>query len=84
MTANPSISLQKIEEVRKASRSIGDRLPPELVSDLRLCACAEVLVVGIPLDANSCALWWGEFQPETVNCYNWRSCLAKGAEKSLQ
>ena len=24
-------------------------------------------VVGIPLDANRCARWWGQFHPNTVN-----------------
>jgi len=28
---------------------------------------AGVPVVGVPLDANRCARWWGEFHPNAVN-----------------
>jgi hypothetical protein len=40
---------------------------PELVSGMRMCAGAGLPVVGIPLDANRCARWWGEFYYNTVN-----------------
>jgi len=40
---------------------------PELVRGMRLCMKHQVPVVGIPLDANRCARWMGEFHDNTVN-----------------
>jgi hypothetical protein len=40
---------------------------PELVAGMRRCAAARVPVVGLPLDANRCARWLGDFLPNTVN-----------------
>jgi hypothetical protein len=40
---------------------------PELIRGMRLCLKYNVPVVGIPLDANRCARWMGEFHDNTVN-----------------
>jgi hypothetical protein len=40
---------------------------PELVRGMRLCLKHNVPVIGIPLDANRCARWMGEFHDNTVN-----------------
>ena len=40
---------------------------PELAAGMRACARAGVPVLGLPLDANRCARWLGEFRPNTVN-----------------
>ena len=40
---------------------------PELVNGLRLCAKYDVPAVGVPLDANRCIRWMGDFYPNTVN-----------------
>jgi len=40
---------------------------PELVRGMRMCMRANVPVVGLPLDANRCARWWGQFHPNSVN-----------------
>jgi hypothetical protein len=40
---------------------------PELVAGMRRCARAGVPVLGLPLDANRCARWLGEFRQNTVN-----------------
>jgi hypothetical protein len=40
---------------------------PELVQGMRACDRAGVPVVGVPLDANRCSRWLGEFRANTVN-----------------
>ncbi|MGE5847523.1 MAG: DUF116 domain-containing protein [Ignavibacteria bacterium] len=40
---------------------------PELIRGMRLCIKHHVPVIGIPLDANRCARWMGEFHDNTVN-----------------
>ena len=40
---------------------------PELVSGMRLCQKLNVPAVGIPLDANRCSRWMGEFYNNSVN-----------------
>jgi hypothetical protein len=40
---------------------------PELVNGLRLCAKYDVPAVGVPLDANRCIRWMGDFYPNSVN-----------------
>jgi hypothetical protein len=40
---------------------------PELLAGMRRCARAGVPVLGLPLDANRCGRWLGEFRQNTVN-----------------
>ncbi|MDZ7625961.1 MAG: DUF116 domain-containing protein [Ignavibacteriaceae bacterium] len=40
---------------------------PELVNGLRLCAKYDVPAIGVPLDANRCIRWMGDFYPNSVN-----------------
>jgi hypothetical protein len=40
---------------------------PELVYGLRLCGKYDVPAIGVPLDANRCIRWMGDFYPNTVN-----------------
>ncbi len=40
---------------------------PELARGMRLCMRLDVPVAGIPLDANRCMRWMGEFRPTSVN-----------------
>jgi hypothetical protein len=59
-----------IKQVMKTSKSfgvLGVACIPELVNGMRLCANAGVPVVGLPLDANRCRRWWGEFHENTIN-----------------
>jgi len=39
---------------------------PELVRGMRMCAKLSVPVVGVPLNANRCGRWMGEFLPTSV------------------
>lgn len=40
---------------------------PELVNGMRLCAKYDVPAIGVPLDANRCRRWMGDFYPNSVN-----------------
>jgi hypothetical protein len=40
---------------------------PELVSGLRLCAKYNVPAIGVPLDANRCVRWMGDFYSNFIN-----------------
>jgi len=40
---------------------------PELINGLRLCAKYRVPAIGVPLDANRCIRWMGDFYPNSVN-----------------
>ena len=40
---------------------------PELVRGMRSCMKKNLSVVGIPLDANRCVRWMGNFNPNSVN-----------------
>jgi hypothetical protein len=45
---------------------LGIACVPELVRGMRMCAKLDVPVMGIPLNANRCARWMGEFHPTSV------------------
>jgi hypothetical protein len=45
---------------------LGIACVPELVRGMRLCHKLDVPVVGVPLNANRCARWMGEFNPTSV------------------
>jgi hypothetical protein len=40
---------------------------PELVWGMRKCRKYKIPVVGIPLNANRCIRWFGEFYPNSIN-----------------
>lgn len=49
---------------------------PELVAGMRRCERARVPVVGLPLDGNCCARWWGTMGETTVDVDRLRELLA--------
>ena len=63
--------LKKIFRLAKSnSESIGVfgiACIPELVNGFRLCAKYDVSAIGVPLDANRCIRWMGDFYPNSVN-----------------
>jgi hypothetical protein len=67
MTANLRSLFTKLQKDSKKVGVLGIACVPELVRGMRRCFRAGVPVVGIPLDANRCARWWGEFHPNCVN-----------------
>lgn len=66
-TANLRSLFTKLRKDGKSVGVLGIACIPELVRGMRMCSRAGIPVVGIPLDANRCARWWGEFYPNTVN-----------------
>jgi hypothetical protein len=67
MTANLQSLFKKLKREGNSLGVLGIACIPELVRGMRLCMRFEVPVVGLPLDANRCARWWGEFHWNTVN-----------------
>lgn len=63
--------LKKVFQLAKSSglsiSAFGVACIPELVNGLRLCAKYDVPAIGVPLDANRCVRWMGEFYPNSVN-----------------
>jgi len=63
-----------LKEIFKLSSTNGETIAafgiaciPELVNGLRLCAKYDVPAIGVPLDANMCVRWMGDFYPNSVN-----------------
>lgn len=67
MTANLQSLLRRLRKEGKMVGVLGIACIPELVRGMRMCMRANVPVVGLPLDANRCARWWGQFQANSVN-----------------
>ena len=63
-----------LKKIFKLARSSGENIGvfgiaciPELVNGLRLCAKYDVPAIGVPLDANRCVRWMGDFYPNSVS-----------------
>ena len=63
-----------LKKIFKLARSNGQSVGvfgvaciPELVNGMRLCARYDVPAIGVPLDANRCIRWMGDFYPNSVN-----------------
>lgn len=52
---------------------------PELVSGIRKCLAFGIPAVGIPLDANRCIRWMGEFHKNSVNLDELKRLIEKGS-----
>lgn len=63
--------LKKIFKLAKSSGesvgAFGVACIPELVNGIRLCEKYDVPAIGVPLDANRCVRWMGDFYPNSVN-----------------
>ncbi len=81
MTANLQSLLRRLREEGKMVGVLGIACIPELVRGQRKCMRAAVPVVGLPLDANRCARWWGEFYPNSVNLRELESLLGQETRK---
>lgn len=67
MTANLQALFKRLRREGESIGILGIACIPELVNGMHMCIRAGIPVVGIPLDANRCARWWGEFHPNSVN-----------------
>jgi hypothetical protein len=80
ITANLQSLFKRLRGEGKQVGVFGVACLPELVRGMRLCMRAGVPVMGIPLDANRCARWWGEFHPNTVNTREMEILLGEETE----
>jgi hypothetical protein len=67
MTVSQRALFKKQTDDRKDIGVLGIACIPELIRGMRMCMRKNIPVVGIPLDANRCARWMGEFHPNTIN-----------------
>ena len=67
MTASQRKLFKQETEGKKNLGVLGIACIPELIRGMRMCIRKNLPVVGIPLDANRCARWMGEFHLNTVN-----------------
>ena len=67
MAANLRSLFKQLRKEGKTPGVLGIACIRELVNGIRMCARAQVPVTGIPLDANRCGRWWGEFYRNSVN-----------------
>jgi hypothetical protein len=81
MTANLQSLLRRLRKEGKVVGVLGIACIPELVRGMRMCMRAGVPVVGLPLDANRCARWWGEFYPNSVNLRELENLLGEETRK---
>lgn len=67
MNANLRKLFRRLKKEGREIGVLGMACLPELVNGMRLCARAKVPVVGIPLNANRCARWMGDFYDNSVD-----------------
>ena len=67
MTADLRAIFRRVKKKGNSLGVLGIACVPELLRGMRMCLKHNIPVVGIPLDANRCTRWWGEFYPNTIN-----------------
>jgi len=82
MTADLKGIFRKMKKEGDNLGVLGVACIPELVRGMRLCLTHEIPVAGIPLDANRCARWWGEFYPNTVNLSKLESIISEAVPRT--
>ena len=66
MQANLKSLFRKLKDAEGGLGVMGVACVPELVRGMRMCVKLGIPVVGVPLNANRCARWMGEFYPTSV------------------
>ncbi len=67
MEAELSSLFKSLKKKYGAFGVLGIACIPELIKGMRMCLNKNISVTGIPIDANRCARWMGEFHDNTVN-----------------
>jgi hypothetical protein len=67
MSASLKSLLKDLKNREESIGVLGVACVPELFHGMRLCMGLDVPVVGIPLNANRCRRWMGEFYPTSVD-----------------
>ena len=76
MEANLKSLFRKLTKEGETVGVLGIACVPELAKGMRMCHKYGVPAIGVPLDANRCARWWGTFYPNTVNLERLERLLA--------
>ena len=66
MEADLKALFRGLKDAESGLGVMGIACVPELVHGMRMCAKLGIPVAGIPLNANRCARWMGEFHPTSV------------------
>jgi len=67
MKANLKTLFKELKDEEGGLGVLGIACVPELVRGMRMCAKLDIPVVGVPLNANRCARWMGEFHPTSTD-----------------
>jgi hypothetical protein len=75
MEADLKALFRKLKDEEGGLGVLGIACVPELVHGMRMCAKLDIPVAGVPLNANRCARWMGEFSPTSVELTAVRALL---------
>jgi hypothetical protein len=78
MQANLKTLFRTLKDEEGGPGVLGIACVPELVRGMRMCIKLGIPVVGIPLNANRCARWMGEFNPTSVEMEEVERMVKKG------
>ncbi|HUI65287.1 MAG TPA: DUF116 domain-containing protein [Bacteroidota bacterium] len=78
LSADLTSLLRRFAKQQERAAILGMACIPELARGMRRCARAGVPVLGVPLDANRCARWWGSPRTGSVNTRELENLLGAG------
>jgi hypothetical protein len=67
MTSNLRTIARNNYKEKKSLGVLGIACIPELIRGMRACQKKGLPVIGMPLDANRCIRWMGDFNPNSIN-----------------
>jgi hypothetical protein len=67
MTSDFKKMAKKNFKQKKSLGVLGIACVPQLVRGMRMCTDKNIPVIGLPLDANRCVRWMGDFYPNSIN-----------------
>ncbi len=82
MRADLKALFRKLRDEEGGLGVMGIACVPELVRGMRMCVKLDIPVVGVPLNANRCARWMGEFRPTSVEMEEVRR-IVRGGNTSI-
>lgn len=76
MRMNFGSSIRKLRKVHGTLGILGIACIPELIAGMRKCQKYNIPVVGLPLDANRCIRWMGDFYDNSINLNQLQTLLS--------
>jgi hypothetical protein len=67
MSADIRTLFRNLRMKGKSLGVLGIACIPELVNGMRMCMRLGIPVIGIPLNANRCIRWMGDYHPSSIN-----------------